>query len=495
MPRGLLVWLGVSVTVLALTLGVLTYIAGVSPSPVWRLIVLNLFAYLPYTATLIIAWNVRHILRAAWPVIVISLGLRLILVAAPPTYSDDVHRYVWDGKMVAAGINPYRHAPDALELELLRDEWWSKINHRSLRTIYPPLAEAVFGAVALVRPHPTAFKLLGALADTAVVCLLMLLAGGRLRRLDGHSETQSKAVYVGLIYGLCPLPCIETSMSGHFEPLASSLVLIVLINLKKARGSRASFFLGLAAGIKLIPALLLPILGRRFRLAWLVFPLVFGSLYLPFISAGWEVFEMQDTFIRRWEGNAGLFALVKTGLRAAIEAVAGASDADTIVHIQILDPIARGLEGTFFSLHKDGGFEPTTPGAFTVGDLSLAMSKAILGLVIVTVVVIVTIRKVEPVRAVAWTLGALLICTPILHPWYLLWVLPLAALLRWWPWFVLAATAPLSYVALDPWWSRGVWETPWWVPWLEYGVFIIATIVFIAIRKKWVDQSRSRIQT
>ena len=55
---------------------------------------------------------------------------------------DDVYRYVWDGKVQRAGVNPYRFAPDAPQLSALRDTDWARINNRSLPTIYPPLAEA-----------------------------------------------------------------------------------------------------------------------------------------------------------------------------------------------------------------------------------------------------------------------------------------------------------------------------------------------------------------
>ena len=102
-----------------------------------------------------------------WP-----LALRVPAWMAPPAHSDDVYRYLWDGKVQRAGINPYRFAPDAVELTALRDADWARINNRQLPTIYPPLAEAAFAAA----PSLGAWKLLVALADLAVALLLLCRA-------------------------------------------------------------------------------------------------------------------------------------------------------------------------------------------------------------------------------------------------------------------------------------------------------------------------------
>ncbi|MCP4600984.1 MAG: DUF2029 domain-containing protein [Proteobacteria bacterium] len=468
-----------SFAALAGVLVALTMTAASSRIPVWRLVALTLAAYLPYSAALYAAWRGRSRLISAWPVIVSSLLLRLVLVAAPPVFSDDVYRYVWDGQVLTNGINPYRFSPEAPELESLRDEFWTQINHRSLRTIYPPLGEISFGIVTIACPHPTAFKLMSALSDMGVVCLVILLAGGQLGKRGTSDSRNQKAVFCGLIYGLCPLSCIETGMSGHLEPLAVVFTLLALLFLKRGRGITSVSLVGLGAGIKLVPALALPIIARRHRLAWLIFPIVFFVFYLPFLSSGTDILEMQDTFLRRWEGNAGLFALVKKGAESIIGASYGVGSSEAMVHLQFLDPIVKALDGTFLSLHKDGGFDPTAPGAFTLGDVSLAVSKIILGLCLVIVIAVSAIRRVEPIRATAWIFGALLIVTPVLHPWYLLWILPLAAVLGLWPWMILAALAPLSYLPLDNWWSHGIWDTPLWVPWIEYGLFVLAIVAYL----------------
>ena len=82
-----------------------------------------------------------------------ALLLRLPLLPLPPSLSDDVLRYLWDGKVAAAGFNPYALAPAAEKLTPLRDEIWRRLPHRSIPTVYPPLSLAAF-SIAIRTPFP-----------------------------------------------------------------------------------------------------------------------------------------------------------------------------------------------------------------------------------------------------------------------------------------------------------------------------------------------------
>lgn len=477
----LLPWFVTSLAVL-FGLGVVLAVAAThSRTPVWRLIMLVLAMQLPYGLALLAAWKMRGRLGAGWLVAGLSLLFRLVLVLAPATFSDDLFRYLWDGQVLGSGINPYRFSPDAPELAWLRGPLWDSINHPSLNTIYPPVAQAIFWVVTSIQAQPTAFKLASALADTGVVCLVILLSGGRLTRVrqSAAREKAWKASFFGLVYGLNPLACIETGMSGHLEPFAVGLVLLALFFAGKKRRSIASFFLGVGAAVKLIPLLLLPAVARRRLVPWLVGPLVVVAVYLPFVSVGTNTVETVDSFARRWEGNGGLFAVVKSAVESGVGAVSGADGKDAMVHLRFMDPVARTLQGSFFSLHKDGAYHPSEPGAFTVGDISLAVSKLLLGLGLVFLITVLAYRRVDEVQSALWIFGGLVIATPILHPWYLLWVLPLAAMRSVWPFYVLAGVIPLAYLPLDGWWAFGVWDLSPWVVWLENGLFILAFAIYI----------------
>src|SRR5689334_4625690 len=101
-------------------------------------------AYVPWAAILI--WggpslSERDTLRLA-----LALGAvaGLALVLAPPVLSDDVWRYLWDGRVLRAGISPYAHAPDHPSLAFLRDAGWRRVNNPEIPTIYPPVAQILF---------------------------------------------------------------------------------------------------------------------------------------------------------------------------------------------------------------------------------------------------------------------------------------------------------------------------------------------------------------
>ncbi len=481
-PSGLFILLAASLFILAGLLLTLALAAADSRTPVWRLVALAMTAHVPYAAVLLVAWKIPRLVSSLWVVIAISVALRLILVPAPPVFSDDIYRYIWDGRVLTAGNNPYQFSPEHPELEPLRDPSWNQINNRSLNTIYPPLAQAYFAVITLISPHTLAFKLASTGADVTVTCLIMLLAGGQLRR-KKHAPNRhqpKRAAWAGLVYGLNPLVCIETGMSGHLEPFAIALLLSALLLWQKKQNLVSPLVLGLGAGVKLIPVLMLPVMARRRPLSWLVFPGVLIGLYLPFISAGTGLISTLDAFARRWESNAGLFAVVKSGIQVAISWLSGVQNVNGMVHIPLLDPVARALENTFFSLHKDGGFDPLAPGAFTLNDLSLFGAKLIMGMGLIFVIAHVTYRRLPPVKAAAWILSAFIIATPVLHPWYLLWVLPLASVFNIWPFFVLAACMPMTYLHLDDWWASGVWQPAWWIPWLEYGMFALAIVLYLA---------------
>ncbi|MBI5185345.1 MAG: hypothetical protein HZA01_06415 [Nitrospinae bacterium] len=73
-----------------------------------------------------------------------ALAFRLTLLFAEPSLSDDIYRYMWDGRVQSHGLNPYSHPPEAKELELLRDKYYEGVNHKEVRTIYPPFAQVFF---------------------------------------------------------------------------------------------------------------------------------------------------------------------------------------------------------------------------------------------------------------------------------------------------------------------------------------------------------------
>ncbi len=96
-----------------------------------------------------------------WMILGLAVAMRAALLPAPPFLSSDIYRYVWDGQVQAAGINPYRYIPADPALEPLRDPAiYPLINRKDYaHTIYPPAAQAVFAAVGQVSRSVTGMKL------------------------------------------------------------------------------------------------------------------------------------------------------------------------------------------------------------------------------------------------------------------------------------------------------------------------------------------------
>src|SRR5215469_17950242 len=136
-----------------------------------------------YLAAVALTWRGGLSRRALVAVLAVAALMRLVVLLAPPYLSDDINRYVWDGRVEGAGINPYRYVPADPHLASLRDEAiFPNINRSDYApTIYPPLAEYIFFLGTRLHPSLTAMKVtLLAFEVAAVLLLLRLLDDWRL---------------------------------------------------------------------------------------------------------------------------------------------------------------------------------------------------------------------------------------------------------------------------------------------------------------------------
>jgi alpha-1,6-mannosyltransferase len=203
---------------------------------------------------------------------------RLAIVFSPPYLSDDIYRYIWDGRVQAAGINPYRYIPADQSLADLRDEKiYPHINRRDYaRTIYPPVAEGAFLLITRFSESVTWMKavMVGfeALGVWAIMQLLASLGFARQRV---------------LIYAWHPLAIWEFAGSGHLDALAIAFIALALLVRHKHAETRTGVLLACATCVKLFPAALFPALFRRG--SWRM-PLAFVAtvfiVYLPYLSVG-----------------------------------------------------------------------------------------------------------------------------------------------------------------------------------------------------------------
>lgn len=211
-------------------------------------------------------------------VLVFAALFRLAIIFFPPYLSDDIYRYVWDGRVQAAGINPFRYIPADPALTQLRDEKiYPNINRRDYaRTIYPPVAEAVFLLATRVSESVTWMKavMVGfeAIAVWALVQLLQSFGMARQRV---------------LIYAWHPLAIWEFAGSGHLDALAIAFIALALLARRKHGEVLTGLWLACATCVKFFPAVLFPALYTRGK--WKMpaaFAVTIVVAYLPYLSVG-----------------------------------------------------------------------------------------------------------------------------------------------------------------------------------------------------------------
>ncbi|MCJ7750261.1 MAG: hypothetical protein MUQ65_04085, partial [Armatimonadetes bacterium] len=147
-----------------------------------RQLALFFAAFLIFSICTLAVWRARPAASRRWTLLILAAGLLFRLTVAParPATSSDIYRYLWEGRVVRAGMNPYLHPPRSPELAPLRNWVWPLVQHKSVPAAYPPVAQYVFALAGFIPLSPvTALKLALALFDA----LALLLLADLLRRL------------------------------------------------------------------------------------------------------------------------------------------------------------------------------------------------------------------------------------------------------------------------------------------------------------------------
>ena len=324
-------------------------------------------------------------------VLAVALACRLLVAVDPPTLSDDAYRFVWDGRVQAAGINPYAHAPAAPELRGLRDyRFFTEVNRPFTRTGYPPTNEVALYAINRMAGAGTTQVKRGfvAVEGVAVALLLVLLAraGMSLGRVA--------------LYAWHPLAIFEIAGSGHPEPLLMALVLAALLAWDRRASITSGAALGAAVLTKFTPLLLAPFMFRRLGARFVAAGAVAaGLLFAPYSGAGTAALGSLGAFQRERFGAGPYRWLVDAGV------------ADGPARALLLAALALGVAYTAARPPRD---------------------------------------LVEACRYAALLLGGALLASFTVQPWYLLWVLPLMCVapvggLLW-----AAGTVSAFYLAIEP---------------------------------------------
>jgi hypothetical protein len=348
-------------------------------------------------------------------VLIILFGMlfRLTLVPLSPVASDDIYRYIWDGKVALSGTNPFALAPDDPQLASLHnDDLPSKINFPYMRTIYPPLAQAFFFFSNVLFGDSVGWmKLLLTICDLCTVIMLVLLLN--------HLAINPAMV---VLYAWCPLPIMYFGLDGHIDALGIPLLLLSIYLIMKNRTVAGAFALGLAGLAKLYPMFVVPLLlhakkGLKSNAIVLLPLLIFAFGCWAYVEPTGGLVESFKVFNSQFEFNGSVFSLINFILNenTTTHLVCGILFIAWILAIMVLD--RPHVEKTFL---------------------------AFLGFVIFA---------------------------PVVHPWYLSWLAALIVL-RWSPAaFSLLIFSNLSNLVVYQYKVSGVWQDRPLVMLLEYLPF------------------------
>ncbi len=376
----------------------------------------------------------RFTLPKGWLIagIVFAILVRLAMILWPShELSDDIYRYHWDGKVLVNGINPYLYSPDDSHLASIRDHGIDlKVNHPYNLTCYPPGAQFVFALGYLISPNSlTGLKLLFMLSELAGWLILLKLL-----------VRKKRPRFLVLLVAWMPLGIVEAHLPGHVDPLAIPWLCLFLLMLDRKQAVAAALALALAVQFRPLFLLFAPVAALQFSWqkaskAFLAFILVTITLYLPFLSAGDNLFSSTWLMAKYWKFNASISFLE----------------------------------------------------AFFLSDETLRMVAAV-AVSAVTLFSAWWFRK-KPVVAMQAALIGFVAFSPTVFAWYLTGALVLLAIEDEAALLVLVVLLPMSELIMIPYTTHGLWELPLWVRMAQYVPFY-SMLVWEAVSKKGIFQQQ-----
>ncbi|PYX23156.1 MAG: hypothetical protein DMG82_12255 [Acidobacteria bacterium] len=357
-------------------------------------------------------------------VILIGLGLaavwHLLFLRLPPGSDDDIHRYVWDGRVQRLGYNPYILVPSDPALEGVHTPETRTLNNPYLPSPYPPGAELFFRSVTAI--HESTFALKAAFVLCAWVIVLVLL--------DVLRSSQQGKHWV-LAYAWHPLLATEVAGSGHIDIVGLLLLLVSIAALGRRWRTVAALAFGLAVAVKLLPIVLLPLYWKRVRARDAVLAaLVLATLYIPFLNHGRIPVGSLGTYLHSFRFNDPVFATLE----------------------RVADP------------------------KFVVG---LAVLVGLL-----TAVWLRRNCAAWSSDAFAWPMAASLLCAPVVYPWYLLWLLPFLRSASALPIVIWTVSILPTYYVWHLRTLGRPWLVPGWIMLLEYGSVAMAGAIMWLCRSR-----------
>jgi alpha-1,6-mannosyltransferase len=380
-------------------------------------------------------------------IIFVAILARLILIYSPPVLENDYWRYLWDGRVLANGINPYLFKPLDPALNFLNTEYRKLIGFKQFGTIYPPFSIYIFALNHKLFPDSLiSLKFILTLFDIGTGLILI-----RWLREIKISEKWS------LLYFFNPLIMKEISNSAHLDSIAVFFTFLAAFLFWKGIKSNSAktisiswIILAIATASKLYPICIFPLFFKIDTKRWrnfAYFSVALILLYFPFLSAGISSINGTQAFAQYWIFNSSIFKVIQQATIA-------------LLSIPIISS-ALSIESLNFLLKQD------------------RLAKVIVG-IIFTFFVFWRTYKIKSVDTLSSEiiniLGMLLILSPVVNGWYVLWILPFACLNRNVPWLAFSYLVIAGYA----WWFSK--DLSLYLKGIEYVIFF--GLLFLSIKNK-----------
>src|SRR5437588_5905766 len=362
-----------------------------------------------------------------------SVAIVLRLIALPLVPGDDLYRVQWEGKIQRAGFNPYLIAANDSKLDDLRRDFpeASKINHPELRATDAPGAELLFRFLTGITDHALFYKILFVIADLAVAALLLRLIGGE----NGYRGAAW--------YAWNPLVAYTFAGAARFDSVTLAAMvagILALIRSTSETDSTRQWLWAVSAAILLGIAISLNLAVTALLLLF-VFALRWRAITLPLTAVIFAVLAVPFGFPKIWESLGQIYNVSR-------------------------------LNDLFWWLIEE-----------TVWPNPHQRSFHYLSIIIVAVTFVSFLFVRDWTRGTLWALGTVLVLSPVLHPWYCVWILPLAAWRGAYAWNVLSVTL-FSYYLF---WDERLFGLPWHAePWMRGLIIapVLAALVMLGAQKK-----------
>ena len=349
-----------------------------------------------------------------------------------PFFEDDFYRYLWDGYRFATTGTPYGVAPEAFFVDSTIPELFRGILDQINNPDLPTIYAPVTQFVFLLG------YILWPGSVTALQAILIafdLATIALLFRLTSVGNV--------MLYAWCPLVVKEIAFTAHPDGVGICLLLAAIVLARNRRWQSTAICLGMAAGAKVFALVLVPLVLLRARIRhWVLCGATVLVLYAPFVLSGGTDMQSLRVFAQEWEFNSALFSLLAS--------ILGTFETKLVL----------GLVFAVFWISYSARYRKDGTDSIPRGD---------------------------------WLYGALLVVSPVINPWYLLWLLPFAAIFpSAWAWTASLAVL-VSYVTglnLNE-YTMQPYQQPIWARLLEFAPILLA-LGYDVLRHRRLNQRHKR---